>query len=235
MVTDIIWCGKTPIRQCARELLAEGGGVALAGVRLNAPQRSHGRIYRPVAAAPGSSIHPKGAYDMSFNIRRFGARAEVRPRLFPPDRRADRLVQFPVAALAYNRAMGAPPCRPHSAASRPCCRSTTSTHLTRAARVPAAAPRRASRGGRCLVSRSSSAGRKRIQRDQVVVRFWLHRCKVEGDAAVVPFRKRAWRTGAPAWSTGDGRAPAPHRPILSALVVVRQRRGRRCRPQLPLS
>ena len=55
--TDIIWCGKTPI-QCARDLgllVPEGDGVALAGVPLNAPQRSNGRTHWPVAAA-GSSI-----------------------------------------------------------------------------------------------------------------------------------------------------------------------------------
>ena len=68
--TDIIWCGKTPIA-CARDLglLEEGGsGVALAGVPLNAPQRSNGRTHWPVAAA-GSSIPRKGAYDAVFNIQ----------------------------------------------------------------------------------------------------------------------------------------------------------------------
>ena len=67
--TDIIWCGKTPI-QCARDLgiLAEGDGVTLSGVRLNAPQRTNGRTHWPVAAA-GSSIPRKGAYDAVFNIQ----------------------------------------------------------------------------------------------------------------------------------------------------------------------
>ena len=67
--TDIIWCGKTPI-QCARDLglLAEGGGVTLGGVPLNAPQRSNGRAHWPVAAT-GSSIPRKGAYDAVFNIQ----------------------------------------------------------------------------------------------------------------------------------------------------------------------
>ena len=67
--TDIIWCGKTPI-QCARDLglLAEGGGVTLGGVPLNAPQRSNGRTHWPVAAA-GSSIPRKDAYDAVFNIQ----------------------------------------------------------------------------------------------------------------------------------------------------------------------
>jgi hypothetical protein len=67
--TDIIWCGKTPI-QCARDLglLVPGDGLALAGVPLNAPQRSNGRTHWPVAAA-GSSIPRKGAYDAVFNIQ----------------------------------------------------------------------------------------------------------------------------------------------------------------------
>ena len=67
--TDIIWCGKTPI-ECARDLglLAEGDGVTLSGVRLNAPQRSNGRTHWPVAAA-GSSIPRKDAYDAVFNIQ----------------------------------------------------------------------------------------------------------------------------------------------------------------------
>ena len=67
--TDIIWCGKTPI-QCARDLglLVPGDGVALAGVPLNAPQRSNGRTHWPVAAA-GSSIPRKDAYDAVFNIQ----------------------------------------------------------------------------------------------------------------------------------------------------------------------
>ena len=67
--SDIIWCGKTPI-ECARDLglLVPGGGVALAGVPLNAPQRSKGRTHWPVAAA-GSSIPRKGAYDAVFNIQ----------------------------------------------------------------------------------------------------------------------------------------------------------------------
>ena len=67
--TDIIWCGKTPIA-CARDLglLVPGDGVALAGVPLNAPQRSNGRTHWPVAAA-GSSIPRKAAYDAVFNIQ----------------------------------------------------------------------------------------------------------------------------------------------------------------------
>ena len=57
---------RQPI-QCARDLglLVPGDGVALAGVPLNAPQRSKGRTHWPVAAA-GSSIPRKGAYDAVF-------------------------------------------------------------------------------------------------------------------------------------------------------------------------
>lgn len=65
--TDVIWCGKTPIA-CARDLglLETGaGGVTLAEVALNVPQRADDRTHWPVAAA-GSSIPRKDAYDAVF-------------------------------------------------------------------------------------------------------------------------------------------------------------------------
>jgi len=109
--TDVIWCGKTPIA-CARDLglLETGaGGVTLAEVALNVPQRADDRgPWPPLGrASPGRTPTTLCLSTRISILLRIVVRA---PRHMPPDalgprRRAGRFVRLPVPALALDRAV----------------------------------------------------------------------------------------------------------------------------------